>query len=69
METFKDDAAFFQGTLRADVESLKREQDRASFASLFARLGRRVDAQSQGYYAERRWARTDHHEDPRCAFA
>lgn len=62
VETFKQDASFFQGSLSEDVRSLKRAQEQASFDSLFQRLGQRVDDQSHEYYAQRQWTK----EDPRC---
>lgn len=64
VETFKEDASFFRGSLREDVRSLKLAQEQASFDSLFQRLGSRVDDQSHDYYVQRQWTK----EDPRCKF-
>jgi len=70
VETFKDDQTFFSGSLEQDAQNLKQAQEYASFELLFARLGDRVDAASQDYYVNRRWAKTaDGEWDPRCKFA
>jgi hypothetical protein len=69
VETFKDDASFFNGAVAADVQSLKQAQEQASFDTLFTRLGEKVDPASRGYYAERRWAKVGEDLDPRCKFA
>jgi len=65
VETFKAGEGlcdFFDGTVEQDVEDLKTAQTKASFDTLFAAIGERIDQQSKDYFINRRW------KDGRCDF-